>query len=74
MIHCIVGFPGTGKTTAAARMAVKAIRKGIKVYSNIPELTQTIPITLSDFGKFKIHDGLVLFDEAGLPLRGFSLA
>lgn len=44
IITCIVGFPGSGKTTDAARRAHKFVKKSVKVYSNIPELTDTIQV------------------------------
>lgn len=72
MITCIVGFPGSGKTTDAARRTRKFRKKGIKVYSNIPELTDTIPVTLKDLGKFSLHDGVLIFDEAGIELNNRS--
>lgn len=68
MIHTIIGFPGSGKTTHAAYLAHKFQRKHIKVYSNIPELSSTIPVELSDFGRYDISHGVVIFDEAG-PFR-----
>lgn len=72
MIHCVVGFPGTGKTTYCARLAHRAMKHGVKVYSNIPELTKTIPVSLSDFGRYNIHDGLLIFDEAGIEMNSRS--
>lgn len=69
MITCIVGFPGSGKTTDAARRAHQFAKKRVKVYSNIPELTDTIHVKLADLGRYSIHDGVLIFDEAGIEMN-----
>lgn len=66
MISIYIGAVGSGKTTMAAKLATQALRKGRKVYSNIHEITGVIPITIDDIGKYKLHDALVIIDEAGI--------
>lgn len=63
------GLPGCGKTTMLSYLALKAI-KGTKydnVYSNV-ELNIPGIIYIPDdvIGKYELHDGLLLIDEATL--------
>lgn len=74
MISMYFGLPGSGKTTLLASLAVKGLSKGSPykhVYSNVK---MNIPglwyITVEDFFKFKIKDGLILIDEASICLNG----
>lgn len=60
------GVPGSGKTTLATWLAKKAIRLGIKVYSNVP-INGTLKLNpKEDLGKYLIEECLVVIDEAGL--------
>lgn len=59
------GLPGAGKTTFAAYLAKKDLKKGRTVYSNVP-ITGTLQVKRSDIGKFMILDGRLIWDEAGL--------
>lgn len=65
-IEIVIGAVGSGKTTYCAKLAHKAMKKGRKVYSNVDEIDGVIPISADDIGKFNLHDGLLLFDEAGI--------
>lgn len=67
MIECVIGKIGAGKTTLAARYAYKAQKRGMKVYTNVPEL-DGILITPDDFGKYNISDGLLIWDEAAISI------
>lgn len=75
MVSLYFGLPGCGKTTlicAKAYEALKAKRPRYKnVYSNVymgktPPFDRMIYIDKSDIGKYNLHDGLVLLDEATL--------
>lgn len=59
------GAPGSGKTTAAAYFAAKAMASGIPVYSNVP-IVGTYKLDKSDIGVWNIENALVIFDEAGV--------
>lgn len=61
-----IGAVGSGKTTICAMLAHKAMKRNRKVYSNVDEIEGVIPISADDIGKFNLHDGLLLFDEAGI--------
>lgn len=59
------GIPGAGKTTMAAYLAKKDLKKGRTVYSNVP-ITGTLQIDKSNIGRNMILDGRLIVDEAGL--------
>lgn len=59
------GVPGSGKTTFAAYLAKKRIKKRGKVYSNV-NIKGTYEVEKSDIGNYMIKDCLLLIDEAGL--------
>lgn len=60
------GVPGSGKTTFAAWLAKHDMKKGKKVWSNVP-ITGTLKFDpQTDIGKYMISDGRVIIDEAGL--------
>lgn len=59
------GIPGAGKTTFAAYLAKKDLKKGIKVFSNVP-ITGTLQFEKVDIGKTMMTDGRLIVDEAGL--------
>lgn len=65
MIEVITGLPGFGKTATATRWALKAMKKGKKVYSNFPlkgaEYTSD-PISLLG----KVENALIVIDEMGI--------
>lgn len=65
MITIVMGSPGVGKSTYLALQARKAIKKGIKVYSNYHMLGCYKVDPNFDFGNTLIEDALVIVDEAG---------
>lgn len=71
-ISIYFGLPGAGKSTMIAYMARKYIngKRGYKnVYSNMNmDLEGYWKIGVDDFGKYNIHDGIVLFDEATIGM------
>lgn len=62
------GLPGAGKTTIMAAHAKKGLRKRSPyshVYSNVKlNLPGIIYVENADIGKYYLHDGLLLIDEA----------
>lgn len=60
-----VGIPGAGKSTFAAYLAKKDMKRGRKVWSNFG-ITGAMKCEKSDFGKFMMCDGRLIIDEAGL--------
>ena len=66
MFDVYFGAPGSGKSTMACRLALKSLKKGIKVYSNV-EVKGCLNLDpRSDIGKYDISNGLVIIDEAGI--------
>lgn len=68
------GGPGSGKSTMLTLMAVRAMKSGIPVYSNVP-ITGAFILNVDDLGKYKIPPrSLVVVDEIGTDLnnRDFS--
>lgn len=65
-IKVFFGSPGAGKSTHAAMIARRAIKKGFKVYCNfyVEGAIEIDPI--EDLGVFKVNNGIVLLDEAGI--------
>ena len=67
------GVPGSGKTTFAAYLAKKRIkRKGI-VLSNV-NIKGTYEVERSDIGNYMIKDCLLLIDEAGIDYNNRNFA
>lgn len=67
------GVPGSGKTTFAAYLAKKRIKRKGKVLSNV-SIKGTYEVERSDIGHYMIQDCLLLIDEAGIDYnnRNFS--
>lgn len=65
MITIVMGRPGVGKSTYLALMARKALKKGIKVYSNYHILGCYKIDPNFDFGNILLENGLIIVDEAG---------
>jgi len=67
------GVPGSGKTTFAAYLAKKRIKKKGIVLSNV-SIKGTYEVERSDIGHYMINDCLLLIDEAGIDYnnRNFS--
>lgn len=65
-IRLYFGLPGSGKTTLLAKHALEYSKKpNFNVYCNIPlNIPKVIPIKNDQVGKFNLHDGVVLIDEA----------
>ena len=59
------GIPGAGKSTFAAYLAKKDLKKGRPVWSNFG-ITGALQVSKSDFGKYLMTDGRLIIDEAGL--------
>lgn len=67
MISLYFGLPGCGKTTLLTATALKYIKKGIKVYGNVPlALDGYIYIDNDCIGKYMLEDCLILIDEGTL--------
>lgn len=67
MISLYFGLPGCGKTTLLAAKAKKALRKGLKVYGNVPlALNGYTRIDNDCVGKYMLEDCLILIDEGTL--------
>lgn len=69
-ISLYFGLPGAGKTTIMAKHAKRALGRKSPyqhVYCNVRlNLDGLIYIDVNDLGKYNIHDGLVLIDEAAI--------
>lgn len=59
------GVPGSGKTTFAAYLAKKRLKRGGRVLSNV-NIKGTYEVEKSDIGHYMIKDCLLLIDEAGV--------
>lgn len=66
MFDVYFGAPGSGKSTMAARLASRALRRGIDVYSNVEIKGCYVLDPRQDIGKYKIENALVIIDEAGI--------
>lgn len=67
-IRLYFGLPGSGKTTLMTAHALKYSKKhNFNVYCNVPlNIPSVIPIQNDMIGKFNLHDGVILIDEATL--------
>lgn len=64
----IVGLPGSGKTTLAAHLVRQAIKKKIRVFSNV-YIKGALEFNWStNFGYTDMSNSLILLDESGLEL------
>lgn len=66
IFHVYFGVPGSGKTTMAAKLTQKYLKRGEKVYSNVPILGAYKIDVLEDIGTYSVSDGLLIIDEAGV--------
>ena len=65
-LYVYFGVPGSGKTTFAAWIAKKVLKKQGQVWSNVP-IKGTIKLNpVTDIGQTLITDGHVIIDEAGV--------
>lgn len=65
------GVPGSGKTTFAAYIAKKKIKKNQKVLSNVP-LKGAYQVVKQDIGRFQISNCDLIIDEAGVDYNNRS--
>lgn len=66
VVNIYFGVPGSGKTTFAAWLARRDLRRGGKVWSNVP-ITGCYKLDVtSDIGSFMIEKGRIIIDEAGI--------
>ncbi len=68
-ISLFFGLPGCGKTTLLAKFALDAVRRGKydNVYTNVQVNIPGVTIIDNEcIGKYELHDGLLLIDEATL--------
>lgn len=65
-INYAFGYPGSGKSTFAAYLARKYLKKGITVYANFPIIGCYEIDPKKDLGTFQVQDALVLWDEASI--------
>lgn len=67
MVSIYFGLPGCGKTTLAVKHILEYKKKGLNVYTNIDvAIDGVIRIDKPDIGKYNMHDGKVVIDEASL--------
>lgn len=67
-VTMFVGLPGSGKTTIAASLVKYCLKKGIKVFSNVPIKGALQYSWKEDYGNFDMSQALIILDEAGLDL------
>ena len=67
------GVPGAGKSTFAAYLAKKDLKRGRKVWSNFG-ITGAYKVDKGDIGHVMIHDGRLIIDEAGLEYDNRKMA
>lgn len=60
------GVPGSGKTTFAAYLSKKRLKKKGKVYSNVPIKGTYILDPVKDLGTYDVSNALIIVDEAGI--------
>ena len=72
-LNLYFGIPGAGKSTFAAYLAKKDMKKGRKVWSNFG-ITGAYKVDREDIGRVMIHDGRLIIDEAGLEYDNRKMA
>lgn len=73
MFYIIIGLRGSGKTSHAAYIAHKYIKRGIKVFSNVP-ISGTYLYDVNDLGRIDISNGVLIYDEAGIDMSNRQFA
>ena len=66
IISIYFGVPGSGKTTICAHLVKKCLKRGEKVWSNVPITGAYKLEPKDDIGINMIADGKVIIDEAGI--------
>lgn len=67
MVSLYFGLPGCGKTTLLAKFAKNYLKKGYKVYGNVPlALPGYVCIDNSCIGRYMLADCIILIDEGTL--------
>lgn len=69
MLSVYFGVPGCGKSTHAAKIVRRNLRKGIKTYVNYPIQGGYLFDPLEDLGKFDISNCDVILDEASIDFN-----
>lgn len=64
-VNLYIGAPGAGKTCLAAKIAFKALRKGVPVFSNVPIIGTYEIDPKKDLGFYKIENAVIIIDEIG---------
>lgn len=64
-LYIYFGVPGSGKTTHAAKIVVKNLKKGYPTFSNVP-IKGAFSIDASDIGSFDISGCDLILDEASI--------
>lgn len=62
------GVPGSGKTTHAASIVWKNLKKGIPTFCNV-DIKGTIPFKASDIGRYQIENCDLIIDECGIEFN-----
>ncbi|MCI8777928.1 MAG: hypothetical protein HFI87_02125 [Bacilli bacterium] len=66
-----IGVPGSGKTTFAAWLTKRDLKKKRDVYCNVP-IKDTYKINRSDIGHYLLEHGSLIIDEAGIDYNNRS--
>lgn len=69
IITVYFGVPGSGKTTFAAHLVKKALKRKENVWSNVPITGSMKYDPLNDLGVNMIEDGTIILDEAGVEFN-----
>ena len=64
----IFGVPGSGKTTHAAKIVYKNLKKGIPTFSNVI-IKGSLLIDASKIGTFNMENGDLIIDEASIEFN-----
>lgn len=65
MVRIYFGVPGSGKTTHAAKIVKRNLKKGIPTYCNV-NIKGSIYIDTAQIGRISITDGELIIDEASI--------
>lgn len=69
IITVYFGVPGSGKTTFAAFLVKKALKRKENVWSNVPITGSMKYDPIKDLGVNMIEDGTIILDEAGVEFN-----